>query len=373
MVEFYDLKRLNASIGTDLTLAVDGVVRGGGFVGGEDVACFEAEFARIHGVSDAAGCGSGTDALSLALRGLGIGPGDEVVVPAMTFVATAEAVVHVGATPVFADVDPVTLLLTNETVRRVAGPATKAIIPVHLYGTMVCPDDMRAWQAEGWKVIEDAAQAHLASRGGEGVGKVGDAACFSFYPAKNLGAFGDAGAIASMDAGLIETVKRLRDHGRQTKYRHDVVGYCSRLDALQAAVLRAKLPHLSGWTRARQGIASLYERGFSGMALSVVPYCPGAVHHLFVIRVQPERRSGIMRRMKDLGVGAGLHYPLALTQQPSMRPFRRADCPSAEDAAASVLSIPMDPLMTAEDVTVVIGAVRQTDLSQGSRPYYSTP
>jgi dTDP-3-amino-3,4,6-trideoxy-alpha-D-glucose transaminase len=252
-IPFVDLTRLHASIDRDIRAAVDRVVTSGSFVGGEEVTRFEVAFAKAHGAADVIGCGSGTDALALALRALGIGPGDEVVVPAMTFVATAEAVAHVGAIPVVADVSPVDLLLDEAGVDAVRTPRTKAVIPVHLYGHVVPFERLRRWRDQGLLVIEDAAQAHLATHGGEPVGSVGHLTCFSFYPGKNLGALGDGGAVLCPDPALADHLRVLRDHGRRSKYVHDVVGWCSRLDDIQAAVLSAKLEHLASWTAARSG------------------------------------------------------------------------------------------------------------------------
>jgi dTDP-4-amino-4,6-dideoxygalactose transaminase len=259
-IRFLDLTRLHQSIRQELDEAIDRVIIGSAFIGGEEVQAFEQAFAATHESPAAVGCGSGTDALALTLRALGVGPGDEVIVPSMTFVATAEAVVHTGATPVLADVDRDTLLLSPDDVERVRTSRTVAVVPVHLYGHIVPFEAIDGWKDAGLLVVEDAAQAHLGASGGEYVGSRSDAACFSFYPGKNLGGFGDGGMVVSRDESVIGEVRRLRDHGRISKYTHDVPGWCSRLDGLQAAILRTKLPHLQDWTEARRVTCSTVSR-----------------------------------------------------------------------------------------------------------------
>lgn len=349
-VPFLDLGRLHESIRDELDEAFDRVVRDSAFVGGAGAA-FEAAFADAHEAPAAAGCGSGTDALALALRALGVGPGDEVVVPAMTFVATAEAVVHAGAVPVIADVDPITLLLTEETVAAVRTPRTRAVIPVHLYGHLVPFDALGRWRDDDLLVIEDAAQAHLGTWSDRPVGSVGHAACFSFYPGKNLGALGDAGLVMSSDSEVVAEVRRLRDHGRTGKYTHDVIGWCSRLDGLQAAVLLVKLRHLRRWTQARQARARQYQKRVGEL---LVPWEEGAVHHLLVARVADRER--VQSALRGLGTMTGVHYPISLAQQPATKGFG-GPAPNADEAAATVLSLPMDPLMTADEVDLVCDQV----------------
>lgn len=350
-IPFLDLRRLHRSIQSDLDAAIERVVSNAAFVGGAEVRRFEEAFGAAHHTGEGAGCGSGTDALSLALRALGVGPGDEVVVPAMTFVATAEAAVHVGATPVVADVDPDTLLLTPETVDAVTTERTRAVIPVHLYGHVVPFTHLQHWRDQGLLVVEDAAQAHLGTDEGRFIGSVGHAACFSFYPGKNLGAFGDGGMVISSSEALIDEIRRIRDHGRTSKYTHDIVGYCSRLDGLQAAILGAKLQHLPRWTSGRVEAAERYREHLDA---SLVPWRDGAVHHLLVARtIDPDTTR------EDLdaeGIASGLHYPVALSQQPWLAPTS-APAPHAERAAATMVSLPMDPLMTLEEVDRVASVV----------------
>lgn len=350
-VPFLDLGRLHASIRSELDDAFETTLRDSSFIEGRAVRTFEDAFGAAHDAPAAAGCGSGTDALVLALRVLGIGPGDEVVIPAMTFIATAEAVVHVGATPVIADVDPRTLLLAPPQVEAVRTSSTRAVIPVHLYGHVVPFDHLQLWRDSGLIVVEDAAQAHLATWRGRFVGSVGHAACFSFYPGKNLGALGDGGLVLCPEEAMAEEVRRLRNHGRATKYEHDVIGLCSRLDGLQAAALAVKLRHLQAWTEARRARAGQY-RDLLGERL--VPWEAGAVHHLIVARVAD--RDRVRAGLGAARIETGKHYPTALSRQPSVANWAKP-CPAAEAAACEVLSLPMDPLMSEAEVAQVAGAL----------------
>lgn len=348
-IPFQDLTRLHKSIEDELRRALDGTLERSSFIGGPDLAAFEEEFGQAVGASHVVGCNSGTDALSLGMRALGIGPGDEVIVPSMTYVASAETVLHVGATPVLADVDSETLLLRPEDVARVRSPRTRAVIPVHLYGNMVDPAALRQWRDEGLIVLEDCAQAHLSHRGGVGVGSIGHAAAYSFFPGKNLGAMGDAGALTTPDDSIADEVRRLRDHGRSSKYRHEILGYSSRLDGIQAAVLRVKLRHLPAWTDARRALAHRYSQQLERFApyVRLVPFGDGSVHHLLVVRVA--ERDGIQAELAKSGIATGVHYPIALSDQPVFSSLR-ASTPNAEAAAATVLSLPMDPLMSETEV-----------------------
>ena len=355
-IPFLDLPRLHASVRPDLDAAYDRVMRTGAFIEGPELAAFERAFGEAHGVPDAAGVGSGTDALALALRALGVGHGDEVVVPSMTFIATAEAVIHAGATPVIADVDPDTLLLTPETVEPVLTPRTRAVVPVHLFGHVVPPADVATWIDGGLLVLEDAAQAHLGHHDGVRVGHMGHAAAFSFYPGKNLGAMGDGGAVISRNPALAAEVRRLRNHGCVTKYEHQVLGWCSRLDGLQAALLGVKLAHLSAWTDARRRLADHYGRRFETDGVRTVPWQDGDVHHLMVIRLAGGARDGAQEALATKAIQTGIHYPIALSEQPSMRPYQRP-CPNAELAGRELLSLPMDPLMTQAEVDRVCDEV----------------
>lgn len=349
-VPFLDLKRLHNTIRSELDAAIAGVVDANAFIGGGS-SRFEERFAEAHAVAGAAGCASGTDALLLALLAFGIGQGDDVIIPAMTFIATAEAVVLAGARPVLADVDPETLLLTNNEVARVRTPETKAVIPVHLYGHVLPSTELRSMRDSGLVVIEDAAQAHLGSAEGHVVGTIGHAAAFSFYPGKNLGAFGDAGAVISNDVGAIEEIRRLRDHGRTSKYEHEVMAMNSRIDGIQAAVLDVKLNHLRVWTDARQYLADRYRSHLGNLT---VPWLDGAVHHLLVVRIA--ERAALQDALARQAIDTGVHYPISLARQPAMAPWSRP-CPASDSAASTVLSLPMDPLMSPDEVDYVCASV----------------
>ncbi|MBV8162026.1 MAG: DegT/DnrJ/EryC1/StrS family aminotransferase [Acidimicrobiia bacterium] len=353
-VPFLDLGRLHASVADELKASFDRVLADSAFVGAGVSLAFEDAFAAKQRISYAAGCGSGTDALTLALAACGIVAGDEVAVPAMTFVATAEAVVHAGGTPVLVDVDPSTLLITSESVAEVPGGRLRAVVPVHLYGHPAPLTAVDEWRQRGLVVVEDAAQAHLATWRGRPVGSAGQAAAFSFYPGKNLGAMGDGGAVVSDDAEIHARVLSLRDHGAVDKYRHEEIGWCSRLDGVQAAWLEVKLRHLPGWTAARRRIAERYRERLPGGLL--VPWEDGAVHHLVVVRIEGGRRDDVAKALGARGIGTGVHYPLALSQQPALASWARP-CPNAEKAAAQVLSLPIDPLMTEADVDQVCEAL----------------
>lgn len=356
-VPFLDLRRLHESIRPDLDAAFSQVLDTNAFVGAAACLDFETAFAAAHARRFAVGCNSGTDALALALRAAGIGRDDEVVVPSMTFFATAEAVFHAGARPVLADVDPVTLLLTPAQVDVVRTRRTRAVVPVHLYGHVVPFAHLRAWQDEGLIVIEDAAQAHLATDGLEPVGTAGQAACFSFFPGKNLGALGDAGAVLTDDDALAAFVRRQRDHGRSSKYLHNEIGMSSRLDGLQAAFLLAKLQHLPDWTEKRRRLADHYARLLAGVTnIRLVPWRPGDVHHLVVVLVADGRREDVQQRLAGAGIGSGVHYPVPLSGQPALAAYTRPT-PVAERAASEVLSLPIDPLMTFDDVERVVDAL----------------
>jgi dTDP-4-amino-4,6-dideoxygalactose transaminase len=273
-----------------------------------------------------------------------------VIVPAMTFVASAEAVVHVGADPVLVDVDSATLLIDPDAVDAARTERTRAVMPVHLYGHLVPFDLIDRWRRQGLEVIEDAAQAHLGTWRGRGVGTAGDVACFSFYPGKNLGAFGDGGAVITNRADVADRIARHRDHGRTSKYLHEEIGWCSRLDGLQAAILGVKLGHLPEWTERRRVLADRYAER---LGRRLVPWEAGAVHHLLVARVDADRRDEISAGLAAEGIRTGVHYPVALTDQPSLSRWVDQSTPAATAGARTVLSLPMDPLMKLSEVELV--------------------
>lgn len=362
-VPFLDVAAMTREVLGDVEPAWRRVLDSSRFIGGEAIEEFEAAWAAYCQSKYAIGVANGTDAIQLTLSALGIGPGDEVVVPTNTFVATAEAVVLTGASPRFADVCPDTLLLTADLLEAAITRRTKAVIVVHLYGQMPDMDALRqVADKAGIALIEDAAQAHGATWLGGRAGSFGLAGCFSFYPGKNLGAFGDAGAVVTSDAGLARRIKVLRDHGRAigSHYRHELVGMNSRLDALQAAVLTAKLARLDAWNEARRSIAATYHAAFAECPARPVSEVPGShgVYHLAVVRV-PDR-TRVQRHLAGLGVQTGVHYPIACHRQEPYLKFASGALPVAERSADEVLSLPMFPHMTGEQVARVCDAVHET-------------
>lgn len=332
----------------------------GRFVGGPEITEFEAAFAAFCETTECIGVANGTEALTLALRAAGIGRDDEVVVPTFTFAATGEAVLLAGARPVFVDVDPSTALVDVDAVAAAVGERTSAIVVVHLYGQ---PVDLAAFRAladrRGLLLVEDAAQAHGARWRGVAAGSVGDVATFSFFPGKNLGAIGDAGAVATSDEELAAKVRLLRDHGRSAKYVHEIVGTNARLDTLQAAVLLAKLPYVHEWNDARRAHAAAYDAAFADAeGVDPVRVAPDAepVYHQYVVRVR--ERDDALEALARRGVAAGVHYPIPLHRQPAFAEVAgRVACPSADALADDVLSIPVYPELIAEARTTVAEAL----------------
>jgi dTDP-4-amino-4,6-dideoxygalactose transaminase len=360
-VPFLDLVTLHEEVQPSLDAAVASVIASGRFVGGPLVEEFEQRWAEYCGVGHAVGVANGTDALALALRGLGVGAGDEVLVPANTFVATPEAVVAAGAVPVFVDVDPETLLIDFEDAQSAVTRRTAAVIPVHLFGQPVDPTTLEAFaRRHGLAVIEDAAQAHGAlAADGRRVGTFGDAACFSFYPGKNLGALGDGGAVVTDDASLAKRIRSIADHGRSpvSKHVHDHIGVNSRLDALQAAALSAKLPHLDGWNDRRRRASARLDESLAGSGAVPVSMAPGvtSARHLYVVRT--ENRDDLADRLGERGIDTGVHYGLSCHLQPAFSAHAPRPLPVAEEACADILSLPMSPTITDAQVTRVIDAV----------------
>ncbi len=338
--------------------AIDRVIASGWFVLGPEVEAFEAEFAAASGVPHAVGVGTGTDAITLILRALDIGQGDEVITPPLSAAYSALAVIMAGARPVFADIDPDRLTLDPVSVERAITPRTKAILPVHLYGQAA---DMRQIEAvavrHGLAVVEDAAQAHLATSDGRAVGTIGVAGAISFYPTKNLGALGDGGAVITRDAQLATRIKRLRNGGQTSRYHHVEAGANSRLDEIQAAILRARLPHLAAWTARRRAIAAQYRRALGDTAITVPrEFDPGHVYHLFPV-LTPHRKA-FMAHLAERGVETLIHYPVPIPQQPALKAFDPADCPVANRVCAEVVSLPMYPGLSDANVAAVAEAAR---------------
>lgn len=361
-IPLLDLKAQHASIQEDLDSAIAAVLAHGKYVNGPEVEAFEGEFASFCGAAEAIGVSSGTSALTLGLKASGVKPGDEVITTALTFIATVEAIIEVGATPVLVDVDPDTALLDVEAVEAAITERTSAILAVHLYGQTVDLDAFRALADERGLILgEDAAQAHGAKWRESIAGSVGHFGAFSFFPGKNLGCLGDGGGVTTNDPEIARRVRSLRDHGRAEKYRHDEVGTNARLDTLQAAVLRAKLPHLEGWTEARRRNAALYDDAFAGIG-GVRPLVtrPEAAHayHQYVIRVA--ERDAALDLFRSRGIAAATHYPIPLHRQPALAEQAGGlDLPGAEALAAEVVSIPAFPELTDEQLQTVVAAVSE--------------
>lgn len=360
-VPFSSLKVIHQQCSTGLNRAFDQVVSRNWFIQGEACSLFEQNFAAYCGANEAVGCGNGLDALMLVLRAMEIGPGDEVIVPSFTFIATALAVDYAGAKPVFVEVEPQTALLKPALIEAAVTERTKAIIAVHLYGQMAPMDKIcDIARRHGLKVIEDAAQAHGAFYQGKKAGAWGDAGCFSFYPGKNLGALGDGGAIVTNDHKLAERVRAIACYGASVKYVHDYMGVNSRLDELQAAFLDVKLPYLDTWNEERREIAGRYLKGIknSKVTLPAVQYGT-PVWHLFVVRC--EQRNALQDYLEARGIGTNIHYPIPMHCQKAFAKYAlpRGTYPIAEMLADTVLSIPMFSGMTNDQIEAVIDAINQ--------------
>lgn len=365
-VPFQDLPLQIANLRADLDAAIAEVLRHGQFILGPEVTTFEKAWAQACGTRDAIGVGSGTDALHLVLRALGIGAGDEVITVANSFIATAEAISYAGATPVLVDCDRDHYLIDPAAVAAAITPRTRAILPVHLYGQPANMDALNALaQQHGLVVLEDAAQAHGATLAdGRPCGALGSAAAFSFYPGKNLGAFGDGGAVTTNDEALARQLRLLRNWGAIVKYHHEVQGYNSRLDTLQAAILNVKLRHLAAWNERRRVAAGWYRealRDCPGLALPVAaPWCGRHVYHLFVVRILERDRDAVGRALNERGVQTVVHYPIPIHLQKAYAGLglRPGTFPNAEQAARTVLSLPMFPEMTPDHVGHVAASLR---------------
>ncbi len=361
-IPFLDLPAMHAEVQPELDAAWRSVTASCGFIGGAAVERFESEWAAWCGTAHCVGVADGTAALELALRALGIGHGDEVIVPANTFIATVEAVVGAGATPVLVDVDPRTLLLTAEHVLAACTPRTAAVIPVHLFGQ---PADMdaidRVAARAGIAVVEDAAQAHGATWRGRRAGGLAGIGCFSFYPGKNLGAFGDAGAVVTQRRDLAERIRVLANHGRDPAAgeRHLRLGRNQRLDGLQAAILSAKLPRLEAWNAGRHRAAATYRRLLVGLDAEPVGIADGAVssHHLQVVQVRD--REAVRRHLAARQIGTGIHYAIPCHRQPATAELATGPLPVVESAARHILSLPMFPHLDDDRIGRVVEALAE--------------
>ncbi len=355
-IPFQDLRSGEDAEAVDA--AIRRVVDSGWFVLGPEVDRFEHEFAEASGLAHAVGTGNGTDAIALLLRALGIGPGDEVITSPLSAAFTALAIVMAGARPVFADIDPMRLTLDPAATDALIGPRTAALLPVHLYGQ---PADMTALtriaERHGLAVIEDCCQAHLATCGGRPVGSFGSGAAFSFYPTKNLGGIGDGGAACTNDAALADRLRALRNGGQSGKDLHVTTGVNSRLDEIQAAVLRVRLRALGDRTRRRRILAESYRSRLGGAPVTVPPECEaGSVHHLFPV-LSPARDQ-LRKSLAAAGIDTMIHYPTAVAKQPALAPYDPAPCPEAEAICGAVLSLPLHPGLTERDIAAVADVVR---------------
>ena len=347
----------------DVRAAIERVVTRGWFVLGPELEAFEQEFAAACGASHAIGVGTGTDALALALRVLGIGPGDEVITSPLSAAYSALAIMMAGARPAFADIDPDRLTLDPRAAEAAVTTRTKAIMPIHLYGQ---PADMPALMQVAARhrllVVEDCCQAHLATCGGKPVGSFGAVSAYSFYPTKNLGALGDGGALTTEDAGLAARLRRLRNGGQTDRYHHDEFGVNSRLDEMQAAILRARLAWLPRWTAERRALAAEYRRRLAGAPVTVPPERDaGHVYHLFPILSRD--RAAVQAHLTARGVETLIHYPVPIPRQPALAPERPAQCPIADRVCREVLSLPLHPGMAStavEEVAAALQAVAAT-------------
>jgi dTDP-4-amino-4,6-dideoxygalactose transaminase len=359
-IPFIDLKAAYIELQDELDGAALEALRSGWYVLGPQVRAFEEEFATWLGLAGAVGVASGTDALLLALRACQVGPGDEVIVPSHTAVATVAAVELAGARPVFADIRPNTFTLNPDAVAAVLTPRTRAIVAVHLYGQAADLDALSALaKRHGLALVEDCAQAHGARYQNRMVGTVGDVAAFSFYPTKNLGAVGDGGLVASNRRDLLERVRSLRQYGWRERYISEVAGFNSRLDELQAALLRVKLRRLDAWNRQRQTLAARYDQLLAGSAVTPPLVAPGNEHvyHLYVVR--SPQRDALQAHLARCGIGAAIHYPAPVDQQPAYRHLApTGGLPETERAAAEILSLPLYPQMPLHQVEQVAHAVR---------------
>lgn len=375
-VPFIDLRTQHRVLRTELDEAIGGVMDRADFSLGRDVAAFEEEFAAYCGTNYAVGVDSGLSALELSLRALGIGPGDEVIVPANSFIASAAAVTFAGAEPVLVDVDAATYNIGVDQIREAITPRTRAIIPVHLYGLPADMDAIVDLAGEhGLAVVEDACQAHGARYKGRRTGSLGHAAAFSFYPTKNLGGAGDGGMVTTDDAHVAELVRTMRNVGQRERYYHELPPFNHRLDTLQAAILRVKLRYLDGWLEARRNCAAVYDEllqpGEAGDVRSALalgkdgliapPASPGSTHvyHLYVVRIP--RRDAIKAFLAERGVGTGIHYPVPIHRQPfyAQNGFRAASLPVTEQLADEILSLPIFPEMTGDQARYVVAQLRE--------------
>jgi dTDP-4-amino-4,6-dideoxygalactose transaminase len=362
VIPYVDLKAQYRSIKGEIDTAIGRVLESAQFILGDEVEAFEHEFAAYCGASEGIGVNTGTSALHLALLAAGVGPGDEVITVPFTFVATVSAIVYTGARPVLVDIDPVFYTMDPAKLEAAITARTKAIVPVHLYGQAADMDPILALaRRHGITVIEDAAQAHGAEYKGRRCGSMGELACFSFYPAKNLGAYGEGGAVVTSDAALARRIRILRNWGEEKRYEHALKGFNYRMDAMQGAILRVKLRHLEAWTEARRTHARTYARALAGAPARAPAERPDARHVYHVYAVRVAQRDLWRARLTEAGVQTGVHYPIPIHLQPAHRDlgYREGDFPIAESIAMEVLSLPMFPELTTAQIDAVASVLQR--------------
>jgi dTDP-4-amino-4,6-dideoxygalactose transaminase len=360
MIPFVDLRAQYLSIKAEIDAAVLGVLDSTQFILGERVAAFERLFAPYCGTQHAIGTSSGTSALHLALLAAGVGPGDEVITTPHTFIASASAIDYCGAVPVFVDIDPTTFTIDPNLIEPAITPRTKAILPIHLYGRVADMDPiMEIARRHGLLVVEDACQAHGAEYKGRRAGSIGDLGCFSFYPGKNLGAYGEGGAVTTNDDAHARTVRTLRDWGAERRYHHDLKGFNYRLEGVQGAVLGVKMSYIEGWTDARRELARRYDAGLASAGVST-PAPDGHGRHVYhVYAIRHRDRSGLQAFLAERGIGTNIHYPIPVHLQKAFAELGHGPgaFPHAEAAASEVLSLPMYPELPHDQQDQVIGAI----------------
>jgi dTDP-4-amino-4,6-dideoxygalactose transaminase len=363
-IPFVDLRSQYQSIKPEIDQAIQRVLDNTSFILGSEAKAFEDAFSDYMRVKHTMGVSNGTDALLLAMLALGIKPGDEVIVPSHTFIATIAPIMQIGARPVFVEIDPLTYNIDPAAIEAAITPKTRAIAAVHLYGQ---PANMPVIKAiadkHNLRLLEDAAQAHGAEIDGQRIGSWGDVTCFSFYPGKNLGAYGEAGAVSTNNDEIAEQVRLLREHGSKTKYEHLVIGYNARIEGFQAAVLGVKLKYIEQWTELRRQHAAYYTQALKDLPGITTPAeAPGVrhVYHLYVLRVAGDRQQA-MDFFKDKGVGVGIHYPIPNHLQPALAElgYKNGDLPTTEAVASSIVSLPMFPELTVEQLDYTIAAVKE--------------
>jgi dTDP-4-amino-4,6-dideoxygalactose transaminase len=360
MIPLVDLQAQYRSIKAEVDLAVARVMENGQFILGPEVEAFETEFAAFCGAKFAVGLNSGTSALHMALLAVGIGAGDEVITVPMTFVATVAAILYTGARPVFVDIDSQSCTMDPERLEAAVTPRTKAILPVHLYGRVAEMDPIMAVaKRHNLRVIEDAAQAHAAAYHGRKAGTIGAIGCFSFYPGKNLGAYGEAGAVVTDDPEIARTIRMLRNWGQERRHHHERNGYNYRLEGMQAAILRVKLRRLGDWTEARRAHARLYDRLLAGGPVATPAVAPDGQHVYHIYGVRTNRRDEVLAQLEKQGIQASVHYPFPVHLQRGYAElgYREGDFPVSEALAREELSLPLYPELTEEQIRTVATAV----------------